>query len=58
VIEDRSTEIRGDKRGASAHERWLALVSVENSKTRINWRSPALAGAGFQLCEQVCYCAR
>ncbi len=36
---------RGDTGGDSAHQRWLALVSAEASKTRINWRSLALAGA-------------
>ena len=40
-----STRTRGDSSGDSAHQRWLALVSARPSKTRINWRSLALAGA-------------
>ena len=38
---------RGDSGGDSAHQRWLALVSAGPSKTRINWRSLALAGASL-----------
>jgi hypothetical protein len=45
MLEKTSSLCRGDNRGDSAHQRWLALVSVQTSKTRINWRSPALAGA-------------
>ncbi len=39
---------RGDNRGASAHQRWLALVSAQTSKTSENWRSPALTGASLR----------
>ena len=42
---DAVLEVRGDSGGDSAHQRWLALVSVRPTKTRMNWRSLALAGA-------------